>query len=154
MGFSATGLMIAAIIFAPNLLFAVFPPKNIPQGIKASGFFFTVVERIGQVGCMALLIVSKAHFETALIDVWFFLVLICIVIYYSLWIRYFVGGRDFSLGFKPLGFIPIPMAVFPVAAFGFAAIWGKSVWLGITVILLAIGHFTNSWNTYKYIKRV
>jgi hypothetical protein len=41
------------------------------------------------------------------------------------------------------------MAIFPVFAFGFAALWGKSIYLGLAVIILAIGHFVNSWYTYK-----
>ncbi len=152
MGFSTIGLLIAAMIFAPNLLFIAFSPKNIPPGIKDAGLLFTIIERIGQAGCMVLLVISKDNFEAASLDVWFFLMMICVAAYYCLWIRYFVRGRDFSLLFKPLGFIPIPMAVFPVLAFSFAAIWGKSVWIGVSAILLAIGHFANSWNNYKYLR--
>jgi hypothetical protein len=74
---------------------------------------------------------------------------LCIIAYYSLWIRYVIKGKDFSLCFKPLGLLPIPMAIFPVFAFGFAALWEKSIYLGLAVIILAIGHFVNSWHTYK-----
>ena len=48
--------------------------------------------------------------------------------------------------------IPIPMAILPVCAFGFAAIWGQSIWLGMAVVCLAIGHFTNSWHSYQLAK--
>lgn len=152
MGFSTTGLLIVAIILSPNLIFAFFAPKNIPQGIKDAGLLFTVMERIGQAGCMGLVVISKDNFEAASIDVWFYLMVICIVVYYCLWIQYFVQGREFYLLFKPLWFIPIPMAIFPVLAFSFAAIWGKSIWIGISVVLLAVGHFANSWNSYKCTK--
>lgn len=150
MDFSVKGLIIAAIIFAPNLLFVIFPPKNVPQGIKDTGFIFTILERIGQVACILLLILSKDYFDVVTINIWFVLMSLCITIYYCLWIRFIIKGRDFSLLFKPLGFIPIPMALFPVFAFGLVAISVKSIWIGIAVILLALGHFTNSWNTYKY----
>ncbi len=152
MGFSIIGLFISAVIFLPNLLFIIFPPKNVPDGSKDAGVIFTVLERIGQVGCIVILVFSKDHYQNLRINTWFALMALCVILYYYLWITYVVKGQDFSLCFKPLGFLPIPMAVFPVLAFGFAAIWGKSFYLGIAVVLLAIGHFSNSWHTYKLIE--
>ncbi len=152
MEFSIIGLSIGVLIFLPNLLYIVFPPKNVPEGLKDAGIIFTLLERIGQVGCLAILIMSKANYENIRIDIWFVLMVLCIILYYSLWIRYVVKGQVFSLCFKPLLFLPIPMAIFPVFAFGFAAIGGKSIYMGIAVVLLALGHFVNSWHTYKLIK--
>lgn len=152
MGFSIIGLRIAVFIFLPNLLFVLFPPKNVPAGLKDAGIIFTVLERIGQAGCLVILIISEVNYQNANIDIWFILMALCIILYYSLWIRYVAKGHDFSLGFKPLLFLPIPMAVFPVFAFLFAALWGESIYLGTAVVLLAIGHFVNSWHTYKLIK--
>lgn len=152
MGFSITGSLIAAFIFLPNLLFIIFPPENVPEGLKDAGILFTVLERAGQAGCLVILVLSKNNYISLRNDIWFILMVLCVIFYYGLWARYAVKGHDFSLGFKPLLFLPIPMAVFPVFAFGFAAIWGKSVYLGMAVVLLAIGHFVNSWHTYKLIK--
>ena len=152
MGFSIIGLLIAIFILIPNLLFVIFPPKNIPDGLKDAGIIFTLLERIGQVGCIVILSISLHNYQNLNIDIWFGLMVLCIIIYYSLWIRYVIKGHDFSLCFKPLMFLPIPMAILPVLAFVFAALWGKSIYLGIAVVLLAIGHFTNSWNTYKLTK--
>ena len=150
MGFSIKGLIIVAIIFAPNLLMFILPPKSIPQNIKDDGPIFTVLERIGQAACFILVIMSKENFESATYNIWFVLMSLCIGIYYCLWIRYIVKGREFSFLFKPLSFIVIPMAIFPVVAFGFMAIWVKSIWIGIAVSIFAIGHFANSWSNYKY----
>lgn len=152
MGFSFIGLLIAIFIFFPNILFVIFPPKNIPDNLKDAGYIFTLLERIGQVGCLVILTMSNDNFKNISINIWFVLMAICIIFYYGLWIRYVIKGHEFSLAFKPLMFIPIPMAVFPVFAFGFAALWGKSIYLIVAVAILAIGHFVNSWNTYKFIK--
>lgn len=35
MGFSIIGLFIAVLIFLPNLLFIIFPPQNVPDGLIA-----------------------------------------------------------------------------------------------------------------------
>ncbi len=151
MGFSIIGLLIGISILIPNILFIIFPPKNVPEKLKDAGIIFTSLERIGEVGCLFILAISQDKYQNFNIDIWFVLMVICILIYYSLWIRYVAKGHEFSLAFKPLYFIPIPMAVFPVLAFAFASLWGKSIYLAFIVILLAIGHFTNSWHTYKVI---
>lgn len=152
MGFSVTGLIIAAVILAPNLVFVVFPPRHMPQGLKSAGLFFTICERIGQAACTILLILSGNAYQAASVDVWFLLMAVCIAVYYGLWIRYFIGGREFALAFHPLWLVPIPMAIFPILAFGFAAVWVQSLWLGIAAVLLAVGHFANSWAAYQYTK--
>lgn len=147
MGFSLIGLAISIIIFAPNLLAIILPPKDVPKA-KDAHIVFTILERLGQAGCMILPSISQAWFANKPIDIWFILGALCIIAYYGLWIRYAVKGQYFSLLFKPLAFIPIPMAIFPVLAFGFAAIWGQSIWVGIAAAVLAIGHLVNSWHTY------
>ncbi|MGG0715973.1 hypothetical protein ABE096_00035 [Robertmurraya massiliosenegalensis] len=152
MGFSIIGLIIVMFILAPNILFSIYRPNNIPAGMKDKESIFTISERLGQFGCIFLLIVLKDSIDGNPLDIYFMLMSICIVFYYYLWVRYFVQGRNFSSLFKPLGFIPIPMALFPVLAYAFAALWLNSIWLSLAVILLAIGHLTNSWNTYTYTK--
>ncbi len=152
MGFSIVGLFIAASIYIPNLLFIIFKPQNVPKGLKDAGILYTVLERIGQVGVLILLIISKDNYQDVNIDTLFILMILCIVSYIFLWIRYVIKGRDFLLLFKPLVFIPIPMALFPVFAFGFASVWGTSISLGLFVVLFAIGHIVNSWHTYKFLQ--
>jgi hypothetical protein len=154
MGFSITGFIIASVIFAPNLLFFRFPPKDAPEGLKDAGIVFVILERAGQAGCLVLLSILKDNFSGLTLNVWFVLLIICIIAYYCLWIRYIVLGYAFALLFQPLVGIPVPMAIFPVLAFAFAAVLGRSVWLGVAVILLAIGHFVNSWKTYKQLKNM
>lgn len=150
MGFSVTGLVIAAVLFAPNILFFVFPPRHVPKGFKSAGLFFTICERVGQAACTILLMFSANPYQTAFVDVWFVFMAACIAVYYGLWIRYFIGGREFTLAFHPLWLVPVPMAIFPILAFGFAAVWVQSLWLGVSTALLAVGHFANSWAIIRY----
>jgi hypothetical protein len=147
MGFSLTGFIIAVAIFAPNLLMIIFPPHNMPAELKDTGILFTALERIGQIGCLALLVISKDNFQSRFIGIWIILAMLCIAAYYGLWIRYVALGREFSLLFKFYA-IPIPMAALPVLAFGFIAVWGKSIPLGAATVLFSIGHIANSLNTY------
>lgn len=151
MGFSLTGLIITASILLPNLLMIFLPPKEMPSKVKNAGVFFTIIERIGQGACFLLPVFSKDYIEAANLGVWFILAAVCVAFYYGLWVRYALK-RDFGLLFAPLAFIPIPMAVFPVLAFAFIAVWIFSIWLGIAAVVLAVGHFANSWASYKGLK--
>lgn len=152
MGFSLLGTLMALIILAPSLLIIKFPPKNITIGVRDAGFVYILLERVGQLGCIGILAISKDNFQQVKFGVIAAFIVLFIVVYYGLWIRYIVKGRQYKLLWEPLGFIPIPMAVLPVCAFGLAAVWGKSIWLSIAVVCLAIGHLANSWHSYKHIK--
>jgi hypothetical protein len=151
MGFSVLGTIIAVITMLPSLTFFVFlPPVNKPHAPQKSGPLpLTVLERIGQAACLIVLIISRDYFNTRKWDIWLTLCIVCLLIYYGLWIRYVARGRDYALLWKPLLFIPVPMAVFPAAVFIFAAIWGQSVWLGIAAALFASGHIPISLQNFR-----
>lgn len=152
MGFSLIGSLIAIIILAPSMLMIIFPPEPFPVGLQDAGKIFTLLERAGQLGCIGILVVSRDAYTEVNYGIWAVLILLFIAVYYGLWIRYVVQGRAFRLLWEPFVGIPIPMAILPVCAFGFAAIWGESIWLGLAVVCLAIGHFTNSWHNYQHAK--
>ncbi|MBY3622535.1 hypothetical protein HGO21_23730 [Acinetobacter sp. CUI P1] len=152
MGFSLLGTLMALILLAPSMIMIKFPPENVPAGVRDAGSVFIILERIGQLGCIGILAISKDNFQHVKFGILAALIVLFIMIYYGLWIRYIVKGQQFKLLWDPLVFIPIPMAVIPVCAFGLAAIWGKSIWLSLAVVCLAIGHLANSWQSYKLTK--
>ena len=121
--------------------------------MKSAGLLFTIAERIGQGGCFLLPVMSKDYFDKAsFASVWLILLVVCILAYLLLWVRYYSKGREFSLLFAPFWFVPVPMAVFPILAFAFTAIWIKSVWIGIAVLIFAAGHIPNSLKSYNSVK--
>ncbi len=151
MGFSIIGAIIGALIILPSILFyAIFPPKNLPSIQVKQSRLFEALERAGQMGCLAVLLFSGESFINRGINPVFLLMAICIIIYYGLWVRYIIKGQEYQLLWQPLMLIPVPMAVFPVLAFGFAALWGQSILLGVSTIILAIGHINISWNSYRH----
>lgn len=149
MGFSSIGTLIALSIFAPNLLMIIYPPKGLPASRKKERMIYTLLERIGQVGCIGILVISQDSFQRVRFSLWVVPIALSIAAYYCLWIRYVVKGQEYKLLWEPVGYLPIPMAVLPVCAFGFAAVWCNSIWLGVAVICFAVGHFANSWNSYQ-----
>lgn len=142
MGFSVFGTIIAVLTMLPSFTFFIFfPPVNKPSGTQAhEPLPLTILERLGQAACLILLIISRSWFDTRSFDIWLALCIACLLVYYGLWIRYLINGRNYVLLYKPLQFIPVPMAVFPVAVFAFAAVWGQSIWLGIAAVLFGSGH--------------
>ena len=153
MGFSFIGLIITLSIFIVNLTVLFVPPKNIPPDLGGGSIFITILERIGQAGCVIIPVLSKNAFADINLNIWAVLIIFCVLIYYALWIRYIIGKGEFYLLFKPLLFIPVPMAIFPVLAFLLTAMLSTSVLLFIAVICLAVGHIANSLHTYKFLER-
>ena len=151
MGFSLIGTIIAVLMLLPSMIFFTkFPPRNVPAGLKDAPMVYTILERVGQAGCFGLLIISGEAFQRG--SIWGVLMLICMVIYFGLWIRYVLRGQEFAVLWQPLLFIPIPLAVFPVCVFGFAALWGRSLWLGAATVILAVGHCAVTWNSYRQVR--
>lgn len=149
MGFSVIGLGLFLLIFLPNGVVLLYPPKDVPENIKDAGIVFTAMERCGQIGIALLFLFSAAYFDNAETNVWFYLMLASVLVYYLLWMRYLIKGMSFSMLFAPLWGLPIPMAVFPVAAFFFTSAWTGSVPLAVAAGMFAVGHFVNSWHSYK-----
>lgn len=134
----------------PNIMFSKkFPPKNIPESTKDVPIVFIIMELIGQWDCFGNMIFSNGNLKLNNINAFMILMIICILIYYGLWIRYILHGQDFLFLWKPFLYIPIPLGVFPVFIFGFAALLGNYISLGISTVIFAIGHFTVGWNSYK-----
>ncbi len=153
MGFTIIGTFIAFLLLIPNFILILIPPKGAPDGFRSAGILFTLLERLGQAGCLIILVIFKDNFQKFTINVWLILMILCILLYDALWIRYIIKGQDISLLFS-FGAIPIPMALAPICAFGFASVWGMSPWLGIAVAVLAAGHIPNSWHRYRFLTQL
>ncbi len=151
MGLHLKGFILPLLVLLPNLLFIFFTPHNIPKTVSPP-LIFIVFERIGQVTCFALPILFGTKIAEQPINFLTWLMLICLIIYYLCWIRFYWSGREFAILFKPLGFIPIPMALFPIMYFILLAVWLNSYLFAVPAVLLAIGHFVTSWSTFSQIQ--
>ncbi|MCK4241836.1 MAG: hypothetical protein KAW42_06475 [Candidatus Atribacteria bacterium] len=139
------------IILLPNLLVLFFPPLKIPENMSETHILVTILERVGQIGCFVLPILLGKTLSKLNINYFAIGMVVCVLIYYGCWVRFFFCGRDFYLLFKPLGIILIPMAIAPLLYFCFLTLWTKSYLLGVSTIVFAVGHLINSYNTYSTI---
>jgi hypothetical protein len=138
-------LLITAAVLIPNLLFLILPPKNAAKYGKSHGSLpFTIMERVGQVGSFVLPLFFPLSFSGTRILVAWVVMGTLLVSYYALWIRFFVGDRNFALLFRPILHVPVPMAISPVLYFLLSSVVLGSVWQAIAAALLGVGHITVS----------
>lgn len=68
-----------------------------------------------------------------------FLVML-MVLYEIYWIRYFKSEKNMEDFYSGILGIPVAGATLPVMAFLLLAIYGKNIVLGVSVLILGIGH--------------
>lgn len=153
MGFSVTGTIIALSILLPSFLLFLLPAQNKPK-LNKPNIFFSILENLGRVACLAILVLSYDSFVRVSINTWFALMSLSTVAYYALWIRYILKDSEYDLLIKPLGPLPVPMAVFPTLAFAFAAVWGNSVLLFAAACVFGVGHIINCLDIYAQLKEL
>lgn len=144
-GFSWRGLVIVILAMLPNMLFGVLSKNNMPKSQVEPDRILSFIESAARILFIIFLvgIVNKQERNTNQLIIGGMVV--CIIIYYYLWSRYFLNGRDVAYLGKNLWIIPIPMAIFPCLYFLFAAIWLNNIpaIIGITVFMVA--HCINSY---------
>lgn len=144
MGFSIFSLLVTILIMLPNLLFFIFPPKNMPAQLRDGGTLLNILEHGGRIAFFGLFLFTPSNTQPLQLSLFLVLTGFFLLVYYALWIRYFRAHRDFRLLMDSVFGIPVPMAIFPILALLFAALW-LTAYLSIPVLVcFAIGHITNS----------
>lgn len=152
-GFSFVGLIIFLLPMMINMVYVIYPPKNNieedNENKKAS--ILEIIEnstRIAYVIILCILISNKSlNYRSPLL----YISGVFLVLYYIVWIRYFIGGRDVKLLGKKFLFIPLPLAVFPVLYFIFAALWMNNYLAVAVMCIFGIAHNIISYESF-YVK--
>jgi hypothetical protein len=152
MGFHIRGLAIFILLMLPNLLFLLFPPKNVPEGFKPSSPVVEVLEQAGRAACFLLPVLFGRMIAERSISFVPLLMAVCLIAYYACWILYFLNGRAYPDLFKPLGILPIPMAVFPALFLILLGVWVESALFLTPALVFSAAHLWVSWNTYVQIR--
>jgi hypothetical protein len=115
MGFAWKGLLTFALVLLPNILYLFLPPVNKPVNISDVGMFLNILENGSRVALFLLLIFLTSGRKSAFTCPYVLMMVISLGLYYMLWIRYFMGGREYELLGRSFLLAPVPMAIFPVA---------------------------------------
>jgi hypothetical protein len=144
--------VISILALIPNLLFIVFPPRDIPRELSKPARSLEVLEWIGRLGVFAIPFFCWIEISGAVELMAAGIMIGALGLYYACWLRYLRHGRSFALLFHPMAYIPLPMAVAPIVYFYAASIMLHSWWLLCATVLLTIGHLyisNLSWQDTK-----
>ena len=139
-GFSWIGIIVFILPMLINIVYFLLPPANAPANAPVSNKLLELVEQGTRILYMLALVFIVCKDKPDFKSPWLYLGLICLVLYYIVWIRYFIGGRDVALMNAHFLFIPQPLAIFPVLFFLFEAIWMQNFVAAGCMVVFGIAH--------------
>lgn len=151
-GFSIVGLIVFIIPMLINILYFMLPPANIDNNEEKNNKFLELIEQGSRV-LFAIAICffisnTELNYKSSLL----YVSIIFLILYYIVWIRYFMNGRDIKILGEKFMFVPMPLAVFPVLYFLFAALWMKNYVAFAIMIIFGIAHNIISYQNL-YVKK-
>ncbi|MBR4145941.1 MAG: hypothetical protein IKU06_10865 [Lachnospiraceae bacterium] len=142
LGFSYVGLIFLIMLMIPNIIWAKNQPKDYEKYVGKENKILLLLERMGEVlvTCICLIF---SDFNIRSWSVWFLWLIVSfllMVLYEVFWIRYFRSEKTMQDFYSSILGIPVAGATLPVIAFLLLSVYGKNYILGISVIILGIGH--------------
>ena len=149
LSFSWIGVAVFALPMLINIAYAVFSPALEYASAKSTARWLETVESISRILYLVLLTFLVSEKTLDMRSIWLAAAVVFLILYYIVWIRYFVGGRDVALLGKPFLFVPIPLAIFPVLYYLFAAVWMGNIPAVITMLIFGAAHVTVSVQSFQ-----
>lgn len=141
-GFSYIGLIYLIMLMTPNIIWTKNLPKDYEKYAKNESKVLLAFEKTGEVltTCIVL-IFSDFNLRPWSCRSWFLPASFALMLLYEVfWIRYFRSEKTMKDFYSSILGIPVAGATLPVLAFMLLAIYGKNIFLGISVLILGIGH--------------
>ena len=141
-GFSYVGLVFLVMLMVPNIIWSKNQPKDYDKYVVNENKVLLTLERIGEVSvsCIALIFSDFNLRPWTTWSWWLVAAFVLMVLYEIYWIRYFRSERTMRDFYSSILGIPVAGATLPVLAFALLAVYGKSIILGIAVVILGAGH--------------
>ena len=148
LGFSWIGLIVFLLPMLINIVYVILPPKNAPTTQQETNKILEIIEQPTRILYMLAIVFLVCKEKVDFTSIWMFVGLIFLALYYIVWFRYFLGGRDIELLGKAFLFVPMPLAVFPVIYFIFSAIWLNNYIAVLFMIIFGIAHNIISYKSF------
>lgn len=132
-----------------SLVYAAFPPAGEPQPPAPVTRWVEIVEQASRIAYLLAVTFLVSRTPVSVRSTWFFLAVAFLLLYYAVWIRYFVFGRDVALLERMFLFVPMPLAVFPVLYFLCAALWLHNVPAAVLMVIFGATHLTVSLQSFQ-----
>lgn len=146
--FSLVGLLFLIMLFAPNILWSKYPPKDYEKYSKNENKMLLALERIGQVLVVILSLYCGVDFSFNIILIISFILMI---IYELYWVRYFTSPKTMWDMYNSFLAIPLPGATLPVVSFFLLGICANNIFLVLSSVILGIGHIGIHFTHYAEI---
>ena len=147
--FSWIGLVIFALPMLINIVYVMFPPAGKAEQTSAVTHWVEIVEQISRIAYLFAVTLLVSRETLSFRSVWFSLAAVFLVLYYAVWLRYFMGGREIALLSRSFLFVPMPLAVFPVLYFLCAAIWLHNLPAAIIMVIFGAAHLAVSLQSFR-----
>ena len=147
--FSWIGLVIFALPMLINIAYVIFPPAGKAEQTAAVTHWVEIVEQISRIAYLFAVTLLVSRDRLSFRSGWLSLAAAFLVLYYAVWFRYFMSGREISLLSRPFLFVPMPLAVFPVLYFLCAAIWLRNLPAAIIMVIFGTAHLTVSLQSFR-----
>lgn len=141
-GFSYVGLIFLVMLMLPNIIWTKNQPKDYEKYVANENKVLLAFERIGEVlvSCISL-IFSDFNIKPCSNWTWWLITSFLLMVLYEIyWIRYFKSEKTMKDFYSSILGIPVAGATLPVLAFLLLAVYGKNSILGVSVLILGIGH--------------
>ena len=147
--FSWVGLVVFALPMLINLAYATFPPAGKAGPPTPVTRWVELVEQSSRIAYLlaVMLLVSREPVRPQ--GVWFWLAVCFLALYYAVWIRYFLGGREIALLQRAFLLVPLPLVFFPVLYYLCAALWLRNLPAVILMLIFGAAHLTVSIQSFS-----
>ena len=147
--FSWIGLVIFALPMLINIAYVMFPPAEKAGQTAAVTHWVGIVEQISRIAYLLAVTLLVSRENLSFRSGWLYLAAAFLILYYAVWIRYFMGGREIVLLSRSFLFVPMPLAVFPVLYFLCAAIWLHNLPAAIIMVIFGAAHLAVSLQSFR-----
>ena len=147
--FSWIGLVIFALPMLINIAYVMFPPAGKAEQTAAVTHWIEIVEQISRIAYLFAVTLLVSRDKLGFRSGWLYLAAAFLVLYYAVWLRYFIGGREIVLLSRSFLFVPLPLAVFPVLYFLCAAIWLHNLPAAIIMVIFGAAHLAVSLQSFR-----
>lgn len=147
--FSWIGLVIFALPMLINIAYVMFPPAGKAEQAAAVTHWVEIVEQISRIAYLFAVTLLVSRETLSFRSVWFSLAAVFLVLYYAVWLRYFMSGREIALLSRSFLFVPLPLAVFPVLYFLCASIWLHNLPAAIIMVIFGAAHLAVSLQSFR-----
>ena len=136
------GLIFLVMLMVPNIIWTKNQPKDYEKYVGKENKILLLLERMGEVlvSCICLIFSDFNIRARSVWSLWLVAAFLLMILYETFWIRYFRSEKTMQDFYSSIIGIPVAGATLPVIAFLLLSIYGKNYILGISVIILGIGH--------------